>query len=80
MVLIEPFFPRARFTSPAGRGRIALAIRVRGYALSMDLNPSLELPSSSSGGALRRPVGNSTSPKGEVKCARDFGSTLIMLS
>src|SRR6266699_6817459 len=28
------------FTSPIGRGRIALAIRVRGYSLSIDRNPS----------------------------------------
>jgi hypothetical protein len=28
------------FTSPEGRGRIAKAIRVRGYDPSIDLNPS----------------------------------------
>jgi hypothetical protein len=28
------------FTSPIGRGRIALAIRVSGYGLSIDGNPS----------------------------------------
>jgi len=64
MALIEPVFPRTRFTSPG----IALAIQVRDYALSIDLNPSPELRC------------NSTSPKGEVKFARGPGSTLIMLS
>src|SRR5258707_14683763 len=40
---------------------------VRGYGLSSDQRPSPDLRSLSSGGALRRPVGKSTSPsRGEV--------------
>jgi hypothetical protein len=31
---------RVRFTSPIGRGRIASAIRVRGYGLPKDRTPS----------------------------------------
>src|SRR6202035_5043456 len=54
------------FTSPIGRGRIALAIRVRGLGLSMEHNPSP--------GAARRPL-----PMGEVKEAR-FHSTTCSLS
>ncbi len=42
------------FTSPKGRGRIASAIRVRGFAPSLDRDPSP--------GAARRPL-----PLGEVK-------------
>jgi hypothetical protein len=38
---MNPNFPqRAPFTSPIGRGRIASAIRVRGYGLSIDRTPS----------------------------------------
>src|SRR5258705_13515442 len=33
-------YPRFRSDSPIGRGRIALAIRVRGYGLTIDLSPS----------------------------------------
>src|SRR5229473_2543064 len=41
---------------------------VRGYGLSSEQRPSPDLRSLSSGGALRRPVGKSTSPhRGEVK-------------
>src|SRR6266851_9103393 len=46
--------PRQRvwFTSPMGRGRIALAIRVRGYSLTIDRNPSPQ-PSPTEVGYIR---------------------------
>ena len=55
---------RAVFTSPAGRGQIALAIRVRGFAPSMDRKPSP--------GASRRPL-----PSGEVKNQRHLPQSKI---
>jgi hypothetical protein len=39
--MAETYFVDAGFlTSPIGRGQIALAIRVRGYSLSIDRTPS----------------------------------------
>jgi hypothetical protein len=60
-----------RFTSPIGRGRIALAIRVRGYGLSIERNPSpgaspqpkLRFGVAVKNGRRRPPV---PLPKGEV--------------
>ncbi|SPP98832.1 protein of unknown function [Bradyrhizobium vignae] len=53
---MESIYPRARYTSPEGRGRFAKANRVRGYGLSLERRPLTRIASQSDLSPLGRGV------------------------